>query len=209
MFSVDFKEMASAGTLLSDLDSKPPVSNDDDLVSKIMADMNMPSATNPIMNAPPHSGSRMIQEQNPNRTHPTAMDPATATAHMIGKEYPTTADFANLMHAPSYGGGYPGYPQMAGPMGSPYAAPQVAPALVESKGNLYAEIIAQVKQPLLVAIIIFLVSLPIINVLIGHYVPSLLRMGGDLTTAGMAVKSLAGGGLFWFIQRILVPLMAA
>lgn len=129
------------------------------------------------------------------------MDPATATAHMIGKEYPTTADFANLMHSPSYGG-------------SPYAmhAPQqqaLPPALVDSaNGNFYSDIISQLRQPLLVAIIIFLVSLPVLNVLIGHYVPSLLRMGGDLTTVGLVVKSLFGGLLFWFIQKILVPLMA-
>jgi hypothetical protein len=28
-----------------------------------------------------------------------------------------------------------------------------------------------------------------------------------LTTAGMAVKSLVAGFLFWFIQKVLVPLM--
>ena len=197
--------MTSAGTLLSDLDSKPPVlqSKDDDLVNKILADMNLPSSSNPVMNMPPPSGngSRMIQSPNPNSTYPIAMDPATATAHMIGKEYPTTADFANLMHSPSYGG-------------SPYAmhAPQqqaLPPALVDSaNGNFYSDIISQLRQPLLVAIIIFLVSLPVLNVLIGHYLPSLLRMGGDLTTVGLVVKSLFGGLLFWFIQKILVPLMA-
>jgi hypothetical protein len=82
------------------------------------------------------------------------------------------------------------------------------PTLVESKGNIYSDILAQIKQPLLVAIIIFLVSLPVLNVLIGHYVPSLLRIGGDVTTAGLAVKSVIGGFLFWFIQKVLVPLMA-
>jgi hypothetical protein len=65
----------------------------------------------------------------------------------------------------------------------------------------------QIKQPLLVAIIVFIVGLPIVNVLIGHYLPSLLRIGGDLTTAGMVVKALVGGFLFWFIQKVLVPLM--
>jgi hypothetical protein len=68
--------------------------------------------------------------------------------------------------------------------------------------------LAQIKQPILVAIIIFLVSLPILNVLIGHYLPSLLRIGGDVTTAGLVVKSAIGGFLFWFIQKVLVPLMA-
>lgn len=198
--------MASAGTLLSDLDTKAPVFNkDDDLVNKILADMNLPSQSNPTMNAmPPPSGNgnKMIHSPNPNSVYPVSIDPATATAHMIGKDYPSAADFANMMHSPSYSHG-----------GSSFASvvPQMQPAqpaLVQpTQGNLYADIISQIKQPLLVAIIIFLVSLPALNVLIGHYLPSMLRIGGDLTTAGLVVKSLFGGFLFWFIQKVLVPLM--
>ena len=168
--------------------------------------MNLPSSSNPIMNnVPPPSGNgnRMIQSPNPNSTYPMSSDPATATAHMIGKEYPSTADFANMMHAPSYSHGGSAYASVAPQMMQP------APTLIEhTKGNFYADIISQIKQPLLVAIIIFLVSLPVLNVLIGHYLPSLLRMGGDLTTVGLAFKSLIGGFLFWFIQKVLVPLMA-
>jgi hypothetical protein len=197
--------MASAGTLLTDLDSKAPVftSKDDDLVNKILADMNMPSSSNPVMNAPPPpsgNSNRMIYAPNPNTTYPMASDPATANAHMIGKDFPTSADFANLMHAPSYGG-------------SPYGQQnqqqnQQQPTLIDyARGNIYSDIIGQIKQPLLVAIIIFLVSLPILNVLIGHYIPSLLRIGGDLTTVGLVLKSMIGGFLFWFIQKVLVPLM--
>ena len=99
--------MASAGTLLSDLESKSPVFNkDDDLVNKILADMNIPSSSNPVMNQPqalpPPSGTgRVINAPNPNSTYPVAIDPGTATAHMIGKDYPTAADFANLMHSAS------------------------------------------------------------------------------------------------------------
>ena len=198
--------MATAGTLLSDLDSKSPVmSKDDDLVNKILADMNMPSSSNPIMSAPPPpsgNGARMIQAPNPNTVYPMSNDPSIATAHLIGKEYPSSADFANLMHSANYSHG-----------GSQYAsvAPHqmaVPPTLVETKGNFYSDIMVQIKQPILVAIIIFLVSLPVLNVLIGHYMPSLLRIGGDVTTAGLVVKSVIGGFLFWFIQKVLVPLMA-
>jgi len=197
--------MAQAGTLLSDLDSKPPVfsNKDDDLVNKILADMNIPSQSNPVMNAQPPSGNgRVINSPNPNSIYPMAMDPGTATAHMIGKDYPTPADFAHLMHSPQFAGGS----QFA----NVALQPQVQqPTLIETvKGNMYSDIISQIKQPLLVAIIVFIVSLPIINVLIGHYLPSLLRIGGDLTTAGLAVKALVGGFLFWFIQKVLVPLMA-
>jgi len=108
------------------------------------------------------------------------------------------------MHSPqfSHGGSqFANVPQQG------QRAPQ-QPTLVESfKGNMYSDIMSQIKQPLLVAIIIFIVSLPIVNVLIGHYLPSLLRIGGDLTTAGLGVKALIGGFLFWFIQKVLVPLM--
>jgi hypothetical protein len=180
--------MATAGTLLSDLDSKLPVSNnkDDDLVNKILADMNIPMS----------GGNKIIQTSNPNSTYQVAMDPATATAHMIGKDYPTAADFSNAMHTPNFSH-------------SPYQPPMpMQPTIImDTKGNYYTEIITQLKQPLLVAIIIFLVSLPALNVLLGYYLPSLLRLGGDLTTMGLVVKSLVGGFLFWFIQKVLVPLM--
>lgn len=196
-----------AGTLLGELDSKPPVfgNNDDDLINRILADMNTPSQNNPVMNVPPPSGNgnRMIQSPNPNSTLPVAMDPATATAHLIGKDYPTAADFAGLMNSQAQGFSHGG-----SNFASVAPQPTLQPTLIDTtKGNMYSDIILQIKQPLIVSIIIFVVSLPVINVLIGHYCPSLLRLGGDLTTAGLAVKSLFGGFLFWFLQKVLVPLM--
>jgi hypothetical protein len=179
--------MTTAGTLLSDLDSRPPVLNnkDDDLVNKILADMNIPMS----------GGNKIIQSPNPNTTYSVAMDPSTATAHMIGKDYPTAADFSNVMHTPNFSH-------------APYQQQMQAPTIVmETKGNSYMDIISQVKQPLLVAIIIFFVSLPALTVLIGYYFPFLVRLGGDLNMMGIAARSLIGGFLFWFIQKILVPLM--
>lgn len=194
--------MASAGTLLSDLDSRAPSGNDDDLVQKILSEMNTPSPNNPVINNnPPNPGMetarRMISSPNPNTVQPHAMDPATPTAHMIGRDYPTAADFASMMQAT---GGY-----------APFASAPQQPQpqlLAAPKSNWYGDIISQFRQPLLVAIIFFVISLPALNVLIGFYVPALLRPGGDLTTMGLLAKSLLAGSLFWFIQRILVPLMA-
>ena len=198
--------MASAGTLLSDLDGKPPVfNNDDDIVKKIMAEINQPSPSNPVMMHPMptpamNHAQMMPQQPNPNTTFHMSSDPSTATAHMIGKDYPTNADFANMMRGPMYPQGSYGQmpPQMMGP----------APTLVDTlKGNMYTDLFIQMKQPIIVAIIVFLVSLPAINILIGHYLPSLLRVGGDLTTMGLMVKAGVAGFLFWFIQKVLVPLM--
>ena len=118
--------MASAGTLLSDLDGKTPVFNkDDDLVNKILADMNIPSQSNPVMN-PPSGNGRIIHSPNPNSTY-QSIDPNTATSHLIGKDYPTPADFANLMHSPQFSGG------------SSFANVQQVqpqPKLIETKGNI-------------------------------------------------------------------------
>jgi hypothetical protein len=101
-------------------------------VNKILADMNIPMS----------GGNKIIQTSNPNSTYQVAMDPATATAHMIGKDYPTAADFSNAMHTPQFSH-------------SPYQPPMpMQPTIMDTKGNYYTEIITQLKQPLLVAIII-------------------------------------------------------
>jgi hypothetical protein len=194
--------MATAGTLLSDLSDKPPVfNNDNDLVNRILADMNVPSAGNPVMGqqAPPppaHNGQRIQSAPNPNTVYPHNLDPAGPTAHLIGKDYPTAADFANVLHpthpahqAPQFGHGY--YPQ-----------PPLLPA-----ASVWPDIVQQVKQPILVALIVLIVSLPAFHVLLGYYLPSLLRIGGDLTTVGLLVKAAVGGALFWFLQKIVLPLL--
>lgn len=205
--------MATAGTLLSDLnnDNSAPIFNqDDDFVNKILADMNVPSQQNPVVTAPPPPaghGNRMISSPNPNTMYPHSMDPATSTAHLIGKDYPSAADFANVLHpmAPGHGHGGSAYAQAGSPSTGAYA--QAHPALLPTQNPIYNEIMTQIKQPLMVALIVFLTSLPALHVLIGHYLPSMIRIGGDLTTAGLAVKALVGGFLFWFTQRVLVPLM--
>lgn len=199
--------MSSAGTLLSDLDSKTPAGGDEDLVQKIMADMNS-SGMNPIMQGgnqhvsslPPAPSGRVISSPNPNTTYPMASDPATATAHMIGKDYPTPADFANLMN-----NGYAPSPQF---LAQQAAAAPVLAQLSSNKGNWYSDILNQLRQPILVALIVFIMSMPIVHILIGHYLPTLLRPGGDLTTLGLVCKSLIAGSLFWFINKVLVPLVA-
>jgi hypothetical protein len=200
------REMATAGTLLSDLGSSPG-GGDGDIVQRILADLNTTeSASNPVMQTmpPPGGNGRVINSPNPNTTYPLAMDPSTANAHMIGKAYPTAGDFAEMMQqgSPSMSQGQQ-FQQMSQGGGSPPILTQLS----NGKG-WFADYINQLRQPLLVAIIFFVVSLPVINVLLGHYMPSLLRASGDLTTIGLLVKSLGAGVLFWIILNILVPLVS-
>jgi hypothetical protein len=200
--------MASAGTSLADLDSKSPVMGDDDLVNKILADMNSSGGNQVIQggnngggNLPPAPSGRVISSPNPNSTFPQAVDPATATAHMIGKEYPTPADFASLMS-----NGYAPSPQVMAQVQAAQHAPMLSQ--LPSKGNWYTDILNQLRQPILVAFIVFIMSMPIVHIMIGHYLPSLLRPGGDMTTIGLLFKAVLSGALFWFIQKVLVPLVA-
>lgn len=200
--------------MLSDLQEAAPVAGDGDLVKRILADLNATeSPMNPVIQGgkpiaqapPPGSNGRMISAPNPNTTYPLAMDPATATAHMIGKDYPSAADFASMMGGPAaYGGAMQAPPMNARP------APQqpVLAQLTNGKG-WSADLIAQLKQPLFVALIVLFISLPVVNVMIGHYMPSLLRAGGDLTTLGLIVKSLVAGALYWAVVNVVVPLVAS
>jgi hypothetical protein len=205
--------MSSAGTLLENLDAAPGPGqgNDDDLVSRIFAEMNgTPSGGNTIQLPPAPSARNMPSGQLPpvNSLTSITMDPTPATAHVIGSQNPTPADFAHAMH------GTPMMmPQMA-PMGTPMVqnpyAMQMGPVPVAQGGffsSMSFSLGRELKTPLLVALIVFVIGLPVINTMIGIYMPSLLRMGGDVTMLGLALKSLLGGALFWILQRVVAPLI--
>ncbi len=205
--------MSSAGTLLENLDAAPGPAqgNDDDLVSRIFAEMSgSPSGGNVIQPPPAPSARNMPSSgQLPpvNSLTSLTMDPTPATAHVIGSQNPTPADFAHAMH------GTPMMQPMAPPMQqmapNPYAM-QMGP-VPAAQGGFFSSVSfslgRELKTPLLVALIVFVIGLPIINTMIGIYLPSLLRMGGDVTMLGLALKSLLGGALFWIIQRVVAPLI--
>ena len=196
--------MSNAGTLLSDLTDKPG-GGDDDLVQKIFAEMNGPTGGNTMHPPAPSARASMAPGLAPvGAMSQIAMDPSASTAHMIGGQHPTPADFAHAMYASGQG---------AVPM-NPYLSmqpPQGFQPVQEVQRSIWSSVSMSVtrelKTPLLVALIVFVVSLPFINTMIGLYLPSLLRMGGDLTTVGLALKSLIGGALFWVLNRIVAPLI--
>jgi len=197
--------MADGGTLLSDLDNAPPVS-DRDLVNSIYADLNTPSQGNPVV----PQGQRMpMQNQQGSlpSTLPNAADPAVPTAHMIGREHPTAAEFDRMLAQ----GPLPynsTVPQMGHPV--PQQPQQQQPEPVQSSllKNWQGQWSDELKQPLLVAIILFIMTLPAVHLLVGHYVPKLLNPGGSFTTVGLLARALVGGALFWILQRVIGPLLS-
>ncbi len=195
--------MSSSGTLLSDLDSSG--SNDNDIIAEIMADMNGGGEAAP----PPPVGSMppapILNAPNPNTTAQHTMDAAPATAHIIGREHPTMADFQNALNtAPFHGGGYGG-----GGGGAPfgYQQPQPIVAPRPPKKSFLQRILGELRQPFFVTLLFFVLNLPVIHFLFAHYIPRLVKPSGDLTVSGLLVKSILAGFIFWFVNRILMPLL--
>jgi hypothetical protein len=199
--------MSEAGTLLSDLDSAKPT--DRDLVDSILSELNQPSAGNPIQAMPPPAGARIPMQAAPppvQSTYATAADPAVPTAHLIGRDHPTEADFQRMMMAAQ--GPLP-YNAMTPQMQQPIQVqqPQVQ-VYEEPKKNWQGQWIDELKVPILVSIIIFVITLPAVNLMFSHYAPTLLRPGGDFTTLGMVARAAIGGSLFWVLQRVVTPLLS-
>lgn len=206
--------MSSAGTLISDLGGG---GSDGDLVQQIFAEMNS-SNENSNTNLPPAPSSRAVNKMiqsgpNPNSTTMHSMDGMPSQAHIIGGHQPTPADFAHMMG----GGQMPMGPISMGmggaggyyPQQQMHQQQQQQPHYIsnQSGGDIKQFIAKELKTPILVAIIAFLMSLPVVNTMVAHYLPSFIRVTGELTTSGLLLKAIVAGGLFWTLQRIIVPLL--
>ena len=124
------------------------------------------------------------------------MDNGPATAHMIGGATPSPADFAAAMHGGT-------------PMNYESDATPVIPAPSRPyKRSILQRIGEEFKIPMLVALLVFVFSLPVVNFLFAHYLPYFVLPTGQLKTIGLIIKSLAAGVVFWVLQRIIVPLFS-
>ena len=199
--------MASAGTLLSDLDGGSG-GNDGDLVQKILADMSVPAlhgaqeGGRPV--PPPMPASLPPQMAAMAGTQmPMTMDRNIPTSHLIGNDQPTPADFAAAMV------GIGGQRQQEYALaGAPMAPVPGTVAVAYPSKNWYGRIMDEAKVPFVVGFLFFVFSLPPIRVLFAHYVPRFLRPTGEFTLVGLLFVSGIVGLLFWVMQRVIAPLLS-
>lgn len=209
------------GTMLSDLQNGPPGASDNDLVNSIFQDMQKPPVmSNPVItqstgmamgSAPPPVGARMpMVTSNQPAMMPHTPDPSVATAHMIGNAHPTQQDFQQMMMASNgggYGGGASPYASASMGYGTPYGqGPQIP--IEPPKKNWNAIWVDELRQPFIVMIITFVVTLPWFHLLVSHYGPQLLKATGEFTTLGLLFRAVFAGVLYWFLQRVIAPLIA-
>jgi hypothetical protein len=205
--------MANAGTLLSDLDGKAPIAGDGDLVKMIYQDMNAGDARPGIpMGAAPGGiqGPMMPMPPPQQSTQQYQMDPGPPTAHIIGGQHPTSADFANMLQgsAPGFaaGGNWGAAPQ-ANNVQQQHLAAQIA-SMQASQGKAWSNYLAdEVKTPILIAILVFFINLPFLSVLVAHYAPWMLKSSGDMNVYGQISKALLVGVMFWGANRVILPLL--
>ena len=206
--------------MISDLDDRPPT-GDNDFVNSIMNEINSiggggdPSMQAPVQPPPAVGGSQqggVIQAPNPNTMGPRIHDSGPITAHMIGNSHPTPADFAQMVGSVRGAGAdmpaLPPAPQGAF-AGAPYvahAAPTYIPA--PAKKSWLARTADELRTAAFVTILVFLFSLPVVNFLFAHYLPSMVKSTGELTVLGLLMKSFAAGVAFWLLQRVVVPLLS-
>ena len=194
-------------TLLSELDSAP-AQGDGDFVQNILNEMNGGAGpSNPPIQPPPAVGGfnqGVMNAPNPNTFAPRQMDNVPATAHMIGNSQPTPADFVQIMNT---NGGPTAASQ--GDWGSAYAAPQQRQAVAPApKRSWLARSIDEFRIAFFVSILVFVFSLPVVNFLFAHYLPSMVKSTGELTIVGLLIKSFGAGAAFWILQRVIVPLLS-
>lgn len=196
--------MSSSGTLISDLDSSPSLDGDGDLIKRIMADVNSSGVL------PPPAPAPSVNVVNPNSTFQHTMDNVPATAHIIGKDHPSSGDFqAAIQQTAGYASQGP-MPMMppSGMQAAWQPQQQMPMPMPEPPRKWSTFIFDELKMPVLVSLLVFVFSLPILNIVIANYVPYLVKSTGDLTTLGLVLKSLLAGSTFWILQRIIVPLLS-
>ncbi len=202
--------MAQAGTLLSDLDGQAG-GNDGDLVQQILQDMNIPTGggggggggahPQPSGRGPPPplpQQQHVYQQQMATTTAPLTMDSRIPTAHIIGNEHPTPAEFAAVVG----GQAVPGYAP------APSAQMQVQMQYAPPQKGFTSRILDELKVPFVVALLFFVFSLSPIRVLVGHYLPSMIRPTGDFTFVGLAAIAGIVGAVFWLLHRVIAPLLS-
>ena len=138
------------------------------------------------------------------------MDNVPPTAHMIGNEHPTNADFASMIYGKQQNQQYVGSPGN-GPYNNWGQAQQQMPHYIPptNKNNLYGNIFNELKLPIFVSLLFFILSLPFVNIIITTYFPSFVKGTGELTTFGLLLKSFLAGASFWILYRIVAPLLTS
>jgi hypothetical protein len=172
----------------------PPA--DEERVRKILAEMNAGDIVQqPPAMAPP-AGHRIISEPpNAMSTGQLRMDVGTARANIIGSSQPTMADFQS-MFAPAS----PGMAPFHGPAMVP--GPSVPVPSAKQSSSWKASLSQQVRGPVAVAIIVFLLNMPVVTAILSRYASWMYLSSGEISVGGLLIKAALAGFLYGVYQIV-------
>lgn len=170
----------------------PPV--DEDRVRRVIAEM---TASDIVQSAPSvfaEPSPRVISEPPVSMsTGSLRMDVGTARANVIGNSTPSAADFHAMFQA-------------APPGMAPFHVPTPAPGAhipAPSKTTSWKTSVAsQLREPVAVAVIIFLLNMPVVTSILSRYVSWMYLSSGEISIGGLLVKALLAASLFGLYQVV-------
>lgn len=121
------------------------------------------------------------------------MDPVPPQANVIGGARPTMDDFRSMMN-PAPSGMTPFQPFR------PPGAEEVFMPLSAKIPDWRTTTIQFLRSPLIVAIIVFILNLPVVTGLLSRYAVWMYLSSGEISVSGLLVKSLLGACLFALYQ---------
>jgi len=183
----------SSSTPLDALSTGPTTSGappaDEERVRRILAEMNADSGPDAapaqrIITEPPIAMS----------TGQLRMDVGTARANVIGNSTPTMADFQSMF-------------QQASPGMAPFQPhrPSVEEVYVpKAKDTVSWKSLAfnYMRGPIAVAIIVFLLNLPVTTAILSRYASWMYLSSGEISIGGLLVKALLAATLFAAYQGV-------
>lgn len=172
----------------------PPA--DEDRVRNILAAMNAGDSVQQPPAMPPPSGHRVITEPPvAMSTGQLRMDVGTARANIIGSSQPTMADFQSMFMPAS-----PGMAPFHGPAVVP--GPSVPAAPVKPASDWKASLSQQIRGPVAVAIIVFLLNMPVVTALLSRYASWMYLSSGEISVGGLLIKAFLAAFLFGIYQIV-------
>lgn len=192
--------MASMSTPLDAIgeqQSGAPPPADEERVRNILAAMNANDVVQQPPEMAPPAGPRVITEPPvAMSTGQLRMDVGTARANIIGSSQPTMADFQAMM-APAPPGMAPFY----GPAVVP--GPSIPAAKHNSSSSDWkATLSQQIRGPVAVAIIVFLLNMPVVTALLSRYASWMYLSSGEISVGGLLMKAALAAFLFGIYQIV-------
>lgn len=171
-------------TPLDSLDGEPTA--DEERVNRILAEMKGSPDMPRIISEAPVSTS--IAD--------TRMDPRAARAHVIGNSTPSMADFQSMLFQTP-----PGMTPIHRQNEEEVQIRREVKA-TPPPASMWSVLVQQIRAPIVVAVIIFFLNLPIITTVMSRYASWMYLGSGEISISGLLVKSVLGAALFTAYQLL-------